>query len=222
VVGSASHEDQPVSQELLDSVNGRLRQQGTSREELARQAGMSVKYLQQVLTSAPDFDPGALLRVATVLGVTYRELFEGRDDPPPGRPAAADRPVLARLTETECWDRLGTHGVGRIALPAEPGPAVFPVNYTVDAKTVLYRTAPEGAAAPETGAGVSFEADRIDDDTSRGWSVLISGVAEQIRDPEVAEGLAREQQLEPWAGGHRPLWVRVRPGKVTGRHITTM
>lgn len=214
--------DHIVRHDLADRVAGRLRQSGVSRKELARQAGMSPKYLEQVLTSTPDFDPWGLLRVATALGVTYRELFEGRSDPPPGQTEAASRPVLATLTEKECWDRLGTHGVGRVALASEPGPAVYPVNYAVDAKTIIYRTAPQGAAVPESGAGVSFETDRIDDDLRRGWSVLITGAAEMIDDPGTAEQVARGHDVEPWAGGYRPLWIRIRPAHVTGRHITTM
>ena len=200
----------------------RLTQLDMSKRELAQKAGMSQKYLEQLVTGEPDFDPAGLVRIAAALGLTRRELLEGRGDQPPGQESAAERPVLARLTETECWDKLGTHGVGRIALPTEPGPAVFPVNYVVDSRTIVYRTAERGAAAPEGGASVSFETDRIDDDLSQGWSVLVTGTAERIEDAAAAERLAERHDLEPWAGGNRPLWVRVRPAQVTGRHITTM
>jgi len=208
--------------DLVNRVSGRLTQLGMSRRDLARRAGMSPKYLKQVLEAGPDFDPGGLLRIAAALGVTHHDLMEGRSDLPPGQAGAAARPVLARLSERECWDKLGTHGLGRIALPSDPGPAVFPVNYVVDAKTVIYRTAEQGAAAPESGASVSFETDRIDDDLSQGWSVLVTGSAERIEDAAAAERLAERHDLEPWAGGNRPLWVRVRPEHVTGRHITTL
>ncbi|WP_308012108.1 helix-turn-helix domain-containing protein [Actinacidiphila acidipaludis] len=208
--------------DLASRVAERLTQLDMTERELSRKAGMSTKYLEHLLVCEPDFDPGGLLRIAAALGLTRHELLEGRDDLPPGQSEAAERPVLARLTEPECWDKLGTHGVGRIALPSEPGPAVFPVNYVVDTKTILYRTAEQGAAAPRSGASVSFETDRIDDDLSQGWSVLVTGTAERIDDAAAAERLAAKHDLEPWAGGERALWVRVRPTQVTGRHITTM
>lgn len=212
-----------TSPDLASRVAGRLAQLGMSREELARTAGMSPCYLDQVLAAEPDFDQEGLHRIAAALGVSYREMFEGRRDPPPGQAAAAPRPVLVRLTEPECWDRLGTHGLGRVALPKDPGPpAVFPVNYAVDARSILYRTAPDGPAAPETGQPVTFEIDRMDDALSRGWSVLITGTAVRIDDPETAERLASEHRVEPWAGGYRPLWVRISPDHVSGRHITSL
>ncbi|WP_051969675.1 pyridoxamine 5'-phosphate oxidase family protein [Kitasatospora azatica] len=99
--------------------------------------------------------------------LTYQELIEGRRDPAPGQSGAPSRPALVRLTTPECWDKLGTHGVGRVVLPILPAPLVFPVNYTVDAETVAYRTTPHGAAAAEPGTAVSFQVDHIDDHLSR-------------------------------------------------------
>ena len=115
-----------------------------TEQELALMAGMAPRYLEQVLDAGPGFDPGGFVRIAAALGLTYQELLEGRSDPPPGQTGPGARPVLVRLTSTECWDCLGRHGVGRIALPVEPSPAVFPVNYTVEARTIIYRTAPGG------------------------------------------------------------------------------
>lgn len=183
---------------------------------------MSPRYLQQLLEAGPDFDPGGLAQIATSLGVTYQELLEGRADPPPGQTGPAPRPVLVHLTTAECWDKLGTRGVGRVALPAQPGPAVLPVNYAVDAGTIVYRTEPRGAAAPETGAAVSFEVDRVDDRTSQAWSVLVTGFAERVEDPATMRHLTERHAAEPWAGGNRPLWIRIRPDTVTGRRVTTM
>jgi hypothetical protein len=110
-----------------------------------------------------------------------------------------------------------------VALPAEPGPpAVFPVNDAVDARTILYRTTPEGPAVPGAGRPVTFEIDRMDDAVSRGWSVLVTGTAEQIGEPDATARLAAAHGLRPWAGGHRPLWIRIHPDHVSGRTITTL
>jgi nitroimidazol reductase NimA-like FMN-containing flavoprotein (pyridoxamine 5'-phosphate oxidase superfamily) len=181
---------------------------------------MSPRYLQHLLDAGPEFDPGGLVRVAAALDLTYQELLEGRRDPPPGQPDAAARPVLAHLSTEECWDKLGTHGVGRIAVPVQPGPAVLPVNYLVDSGTIVYRTGAGDAAEPAPGEGVSFQVDQIDDRLSRGWSVLLTGTAERVDDPAQSDVLAARAP-EPWAGGNRPVWIRIRPKSVTGRRIDT-
>lgn len=210
---------QPEPGTLARRVTSRRAQLGLSENALATQAAMAPRYLQHLLAAGPDFDPGGFLRVASVLRMTCQELLGVPNDPPPGQSAAGDRPALIHLTTAECWDKLGTHGVGRVALPVRPGPAVFPVNYTVEAGSILYRTAVEGPAAPETGTEVSFQVDRVDDRLSQGWSILITGAAERIDDPATVRRLSRRHAVEPWTGGNRPLWIRVDPVTVTGRRI---
>lgn len=203
-------------------VADRRGQLGLDEHALATQAGMSTPYLRHLLDAGPDFDPAGFLRIAAALGLPYQELLEGRAHPPPGQSGPAPRPVLVRLTASECWDQLGTRGVGRIALPVQPGPAVFPVNYAVDARSIVYRTASRGPAAPEPGMKVSFQADRVDDRLSQGWSVLLTGTAERIEDPATVRRLTEESPAQPWAGGDRPQWIRIRPDTITGRRIATM
>ncbi|MDH6121383.1 pyridoxamine 5'-phosphate oxidase family protein [Kitasatospora sp. GAS204B] len=207
--------------EVARRIAERSAQLGLSEDQLAKQAGMAPRYLRQLLDAGTDFDPNGLLRVAAALHLTYQELLEGRRDPAPGHSGAPSRPVLLRLTIPECWDKLGTHGVGRIVLPAVPSPLVFPVNYAVDAETVLYRTNPSGGAAAEAGTAVSFQVDRVDDHLSRGWSVLIVGTARHVTDPDTVRRLAGLPGTEPWAGGDRPLWIRVEPDQITGRSVGT-
>ncbi|MER5865062.1 pyridoxamine 5'-phosphate oxidase family protein [Kitasatospora sp. NPDC002040] len=191
-------------------------------EALARRAGMTPAYLRLLMTAGAGFDPAGLLRLGAAMDLTYRELTEGPDDPPPGQGPPVVHPVLIHLTAQECWDRLGSGGVGRIALAAEPGPTVLPVNYTVRSGSVLYRTAPHGAAAPRPGTVVSFQVDRIDDSTSTGWSVLLTGPARPVEDPAEIQDLESQPGAEPWAGGNRPQWVRIRPDTLTGRRIGTV
>ncbi|MFI1093602.1 helix-turn-helix domain-containing protein [Streptomyces sp. NPDC020917] len=189
---------------------------GLSGEALASHAGMSPRYLQHLLEAGPDFDPGGFLRIATALDLTYRQLVEEPDDAPSehGEPL-----VLRRLSVAECWNRIGTHGVGRIALPVQPGPSVFPVHYAVDDRTVVYRTTPDGPAAPVQGAVVSFQADHTDDHLQQGWSVLVTGPAEWIGDPAESRVLSEQHAGQPWVGGDRNQWVRIRPESVSGRRV---
>ncbi|MFI9328339.1 helix-turn-helix domain-containing protein [Kitasatospora sp. NPDC052868] len=199
----------------------RRSQLGLTEEVLANRAAMSPSYLRHLLEAGPVFDPGGFVRIAAALRLGYQELLEGRADAPPGQPDAAPHPQLFHLTEAECWDRIGTHGVGRIALPVDPGPAVFPVNYTVDDGTIVFRTAAQGAATPDDGSPVSFQVDRIDDHLSQGWSVLLLGRARHVGDPDTVEHLRQLPGTTSWAGGSHPLWVRIQPDEITGRRIAS-
>ncbi|MFC8452544.1 helix-turn-helix domain-containing protein [Kitasatospora sp. NPDC057223] len=196
----------------------RSRQLGLTREELATGAGMSLPYLRHLEELGEDFDPGAVLRLAAVLRMTYDELLEGRTDRPPGQPPPGPHPTLRKLTPQECWDRLSDHGIGRVALSSESSPAILPVNYLVDAHSIVYRTSPTGAAAAVEGSEVAFEVDRVDDAGGGGWSVLVVGTAERL-DEEATTWLAAQPGAQPWAAGIRDLWVRVLPARVTGRLI---
>ncbi|MEV0537726.1 pyridoxamine 5'-phosphate oxidase family protein [Kitasatospora sp. NPDC050463] len=208
-----------ADRELLHRIDVRRRQLGLTEAELAERVGMSPLYFRHLLDLGTDFSPSGFLHIATALGMTYQELVEGRTDAPPGQPGASAHPVLMRLTADECWELLGTHGIGRIALPVHPGPSVFPVNYLVDGDTVVYRTDPAGAAVAEPGGEVSFQVDHIDEHRRDGWSVLIVGTAEHVTDTASNQRLAEQPGCEPWAGGVRSLWIRVIPAKVSGRRI---
>ncbi|MER6163133.1 helix-turn-helix domain-containing protein [Streptomyces violaceorubidus] len=207
---------------VADRMAVRRRQLGISRDELARRAGMSTAYLREIESRADDFDPAALARLAVVLEMPYDELTTGRTDAPPGRGGPAAHPVLVRLTEQECWQRLGTHGIGRISYTVGPGkeaPVVVPVNFLVDGRSVVYRTDPAGVAGIRAGEPVAFEADHVDEQTGLGWSVLLAGTSEHPADHESLEALERRRGAGPWAGGRRDLWVRVLPHQVSGRVI---
>ncbi|MFD9592971.1 helix-turn-helix domain-containing protein [Kitasatospora sp. NPDC059973] len=202
-------------------IDDRRRQLGLTEEALARQTAMATRYLRHLMEAGPAFDPAAFVRIAAVLRTTYGELLSGRADAPPGQGGAGARPLLLHLTEPECWDRVGTHGIGRIGLPTRPAPAVFPVNYTVDARTIVYHTSAHGTSAPPDGSPVSFQVDHIDESLSRGWSVLILGRAQYVEDPDEIARLKELPGSTPWAGGGRDLWVRIRPDETNGRRITS-
>ncbi|MGW7445696.1 pyridoxamine 5'-phosphate oxidase family protein [Kitasatospora sp. NPDC054795] len=214
--------DRPDPADLARRIIQRRDQLGLNEERLAYQAAMAPTYLRHLLEAGPEFDPPGFVRIAAVLGMAWPELMEGhRPDAPPGQTEPASRPLLVHLTEPQCWELIGTHGIGRIVLPVQPGPAVFPVNYAVDAATIVYRTAPASAAAPPDGSPVSFQVDHIDDRRSRGWSVLVVGHAQHVDDPEEQLRLSALPGATPWAGGSRPLWVRIGADQITGRRIGT-
>ncbi|MER5352130.1 pyridoxamine 5'-phosphate oxidase family protein [Kitasatospora sp. NPDC002551] len=192
--------------------------------DLAHRAGMAPAYFRHLLTAGPAFDPAGFVRIAAALRMTWTELLDDRSDAPPGQSQPspqAPRPLLMPLSEPECWVLVGTHGVGRVGLPGTPAPVVLPVNYLVDGRTIVYHTSPRSAAAAADGSPVSFQADHIDDRLSEGWSVLMLGAAHRIDDAGEERRLARLPGATPWAGGDRPLWLRIRPDEVTGRRLGT-
>jgi hypothetical protein len=61
--------------------------------------------------------------------------------------------------------------------------------------------------------------DKLDDAFKNGWSVLISGRASRIGDPEEIWRLYGI--VKPWAGDDRRVCVRIEPRRITGRRIRT-
>ncbi|MFF2747241.1 helix-turn-helix domain-containing protein [Kitasatospora sp. NPDC058048] len=213
--------DTPDPAVVARRIAERREQLGLGEEALAHRASMAPRYLRCLLEAGPSFDPGGFVRIAAALDSTPEELVSGRADAPPGQGGPGPRPRLLDLTEQECWQLVGDHGIGRIALPVEPGPVVLPVNYVVDRGSFAYRTGEHGAASPEEGAAVSFQVDHIDEYLGRGWSVLALGPAHYVDDPVELERLAGLPGAAPWAGGDRPRWVRIRPEEVSGRQLVT-
>ncbi|MEV7186381.1 pyridoxamine 5'-phosphate oxidase family protein [Kitasatospora sp. NPDC093102] len=211
----------PDPADITHRIVRRREQLGLTEGMLAHRAAMSPAYLRQVLCSGPEFDPPGFVRITAVLGMTWPELLSGRRDAPPGQTEAEADPHgrLLRLTEPQCWELLGTHGIGRVGLPGSSAPVVLPVNYVVDDRTIAYRTAPGGAAAPDENSPVSFEVDHIDEHRHRGWSVLVLGEAQHVGTPDEEQHLSTLPGATPWPGGPRPLWVRIRPAGITGRRI---
>jgi len=126
---------------------------------------------------------------------------------------------IAPLDEDECLALIGDRGVGRVAVSIGAVPAVFPVNYGLLDGTVVFRTGSGTKLdAAVHNAVVAFEVDDIDPLYHEGWSVLVVGLADEIRDPAL---LARAEHLpvRPWAPGPREHVVAIRPEFVSGRRI---
>ena len=129
--------------------------------------------------------------------------------------AAVGGPTLRPLSIEECWERLATVLVGRVAVPI-PGeaPLVVPVNHRVDARTVVFRSGPGTKLDVARREQISFQADAVDPYSREGWSVLVRGVATLEGGPH---GL---DDPTPWAGHrHDTVLVRLWPEHVSGRCI---
>ncbi|MEO8093614.1 MAG: pyridoxamine 5'-phosphate oxidase family protein [Pseudolysinimonas sp.] len=128
-----------------------------------------------------------------------------------------ETPPIARLTEAECWAFLHRSGRGILATAADAHADIFPVNYLVDGRTLLFRTATgtkldEVEAAPN----VAFEIDGHDGDGY--WSVVIRGTAELLSDEVDIIG-SGALELVTWTHGEKRNFVRITPTSVQGRRV---
>ncbi len=98
-------------------------------------------------------------------------------------------------------------------------PDIFPVNYLVDDKVIIIRSA-EGTklAAALMGKLVAFEIDAFDPAHHAGWSVVVHGTATEDRSlPAVMHD--EDLGLETWADGRRGRFVHVIANNITGRML---
>ncbi len=198
----------------------RRRELGLSEREVAERAGMDPSYLAMLEQSpSPQLTRAALWRLSAALETTVEVLTGGGVLAPPGRVRPSSQGVLRHLSSEECNRLIGPGGVGRIIFDEEHGPVAIPVNFKMLGQDVVFRTSASAQLASTVGSRlVSFEVDHIDDALTEGWSVLLSGSAHVINDPEelsLAEGL----EIIPWAGDDRNTFVRLVPSVVTGRAI---
>ena len=125
------------------------------------------------------------------------------------------------LTQSACFDLLRGVEVGRLAVRlTEGGVDIFPVNFIVDAGTILLRTAAGTKLdSIEAEPSVAFEADHFDWYERTAWSVVVKGEASRITDhDELFELFGVE--LDPWQHERKPFFVRIVPTMTTGRRFT--
>ncbi|HVX53544.1 pyridoxamine 5'-phosphate oxidase family protein [Nocardioides sp.] len=118
------------------------------------------------------------------------------------------------LDEEECWDFLGKEEFGRLAFRMTDELHIVPINYAVESRTLLFRTAPgDKLLAIAMGGEVAFETDRIE--AERATSVVVRGHARIL--PEDEAHRAELVALRPWVGSHKYEVVEITPEHVSGR-----
>jgi len=129
------------------------------------------------------------------------------------------RTGLEVLDRHECVALLAKSSLGRIAVVGDGGrPLIFPVNFALDGDAIVLRTDPGTKLRYASQGWVAFECDGVDRVYHTGWSVLASGVAEEVRNAaEIAE--LKRLPLALWAPGPKSVWLRIRPRVLTGRRI---
>jgi nitroimidazol reductase NimA-like FMN-containing flavoprotein (pyridoxamine 5'-phosphate oxidase superfamily)/ribosome-binding protein aMBF1 (putative translation factor) len=220
----AAHPDSPAAGvthggDLARRVAHRREELGMTVEELAQRAGVDPTYLAYFEQSADArLSAGTLNLLALVLDTNPIDLLGGEFDHPPGEGRAGRHPSLEVLTSEQCEAHLGVGGVGRVVFNTERGPVAVPVNFEYSDGQIVVSTDVTKADFLEALPVVGFEIDRVDDTLSEGWSVLVSGRASLVDDPDELLRLS-SLDLEAWAGGNRHALIRITPTDITGRVI---
>ena len=128
---------------------------------------------------------------------------------------------LKQLSRDECLHLMTSVTVGRIIYTRQALPAVELVNFAVDDGDIIIRTDHSGKLAAATrGAVVAFEADSLDTEHHVGWSVTVIGHSQEVTEPDEISRLARIG-LRSWAPGDREHFIRIKPGILNGRRLSS-
>ncbi|MBJ7338110.1 pyridoxamine 5'-phosphate oxidase family protein [Mycolicibacterium sp.] len=124
---------------------------------------------------------------------------------------------ISILSVTQCWDLLSSVPLGRLVTSVDGHAAIFPVNFAVQHRTILFRTA-EGTKLVSAAINheVLFEADGHD--AAEGWSVIVKGSARVLHDDEDLDE-AERAELRSWTASTKQHFVRILPLNVTGRRF---
>lgn len=128
---------------------------------------------------------------------------------------------IAELPEDECLARLETTTVGRIAFVNDEGQQLVPVNFALIDGAIYFRTLPDGFLSDlAKGHGdVAFGVDH-QDVFREGWNVTVRGSAQGVEDRATINKVLAHHRLKPWAGGVRPLVIKISLSSIAGRRVS--
>jgi uncharacterized protein len=125
---------------------------------------------------------------------------------------------VEELSESTCWELLRTTSVGRLAVWVDDHPDIFPLNYAVDHGTVVFRSRTgTKVSATLSDSPVALEVDGYDAENAQAWSVVVRGIAEEIRGEELMDTI--DLPLFPWQGGDKGRFIRIIPTTTSGRRF---
>ena len=129
---------------------------------------------------------------------------------------ASGQGIIASLPPDECMRLLADAvSVGRIAFGNGHRQQLVPINFSVRAGSIQFRTAAGSLLAGlAEGIHVAFEADHVDYANQVGWSVVVHGRTEAVvEDPPDGSGPT------PWASRPRDVVIKIVPTEVSGRRV---
>jgi nitroimidazol reductase NimA-like FMN-containing flavoprotein (pyridoxamine 5'-phosphate oxidase superfamily) len=124
------------------------------------------------------------------------------------------------ITRARCEELLRSQSVGRIAWQAADGLQILPVTYAWHEGTIIFRTSPYGVLSELVRpTDVALEIDELDQDSRRGWSVVVQGRAQGVAEPDQLVRMWTGGGVVPWAAGVRNVFIQVTPRRVSGRVV---
>ena len=124
------------------------------------------------------------------------------------------------LDEAAAMRLLASVDYGRVVFTLAALPAIRVVNHLVDGDRIIIRTrlnaAISAAVRSADGVVIVYQADSIDPPTRTGWSVVATGLARTLTDPD--EVARYEQLLHPWVN-HADTVVAITPAMITGLRL---
>lgn len=130
-----------------------------------------------------------------------------------------DRNGLEILDRAECLRLLQTATLGRIGLTSQALPTVLPVNFRLAGDRLLVRTGSGSKLDAATrNAVVAFEVDAFDPLYHSGWSVVVTGMAQEVTDPDELDRLQPES-IPRWAPQGDSRVVAISTEVISGRRI---
>lgn len=131
-----------------------------------------------------------------------------------------DRNGLLMLDRAECLRLLGMATLGRIGLTSGALPVILPVNFWFDGERIYIRTGPGTKLSAATrDSVVAFEVDDIDPIWHSGWSVIVTGLAHHVVDPDELDRI-EAMPIARWAPVGGDHVISITPELVSGRRIT--
>ena len=121
------------------------------------------------------------------------------------------------LSEDECWELLLSSSFGRLAAAVADDIEIFPLNFVVADKRLLFRTA-EGTKllALTVNNKVALETDAIG--RADAWSVVVKGLA-RVLDTQAEIDAANQLPLRPLVPTLKYIWVEITPTELSGRRF---
>jgi hypothetical protein len=115
------------------------------------------------------------------------------------------------LSQEECLLLLGSRDLGRIAFNVEGQPEVFPVNYAMEGRVVVFRTGSGTKLDFVPKTRLAFEVDEWDPKLGIGWSVVVKGARGRGHPKSGAHRRAHSKSTSASGGARRALALAGHP-----------
>lgn len=131
-------------------------------------------------------------------------------------PEGSEAGAESVLTDDACWQFLREQEFGRLAFHLADEVHLTPLNYAVDGRSLLFRTAPGSKLLGIVmNDDVAFEIDQFSDSEVR--SVIVRGRARLLEEDEAHR--ADSVPLRSWVGLQKYNVVELVPSEVSGRRF---